>query len=139
MEREKSVMEPGSLASEGKSAGSAPRLDIPAEPRAAAREADGWLRSGAFAISAGIVAPVVCLALQQVLPSGEEFQMPGLRFINVSWIFGYGFIGLEMVVLALRLVFGDRLGAWNGPVAGVLFAGALFAGGWGSFSCRSAS
>ncbi len=131
MEREKSGMEPGSLASEVKSARSAPRADIPAELRAAARKAHGWLRSGAFAISAGIVAPVVCLALQQVVLSGEEFQMPGLRFINVFWIFGYGFIGLEMVVLVLRLAFGARLGAWNGPVAGVLFAGALFAGGLG--------
>ncbi len=128
MEREKSVMEPGSLASEDKSAGSAPHADRPAEPRAVLRDAHGWLRSGAFAIFAGIVAPIACLALQPVILSGEEFQMPGLRFINVYWLFAYGVIGVEMVVLALRLASGTRLGVWNGPVAGVLFAGAFFAG-----------
>jgi hypothetical protein len=131
LERETPGMEPGSLAREMKSAGSAPRADIPAELRAAAREAHGWLRSGVFAISAGIVAPIVCLALQQVILSGEEFQMPGLRFINVFWLFGYGVIGLEMAVLALRLAFGTKLGSWNGPIAGVLLVGALFAGGLG--------
>jgi hypothetical protein len=91
----------------------------------------GILRSPTFAIIAGIIAPMVCLALQPVLLSGETFLLPGLRFINVFWLFGYGVIGLEMMALALRLAFGTRLGAWNGPVAGVLFAGALFAGSLG--------
>ena len=65
--------------------------------------------------------------------------MAGLRFINVYWLFAYGVIGVEMVVLTLRLAFGARLGAWNGPIAGVLFAGRSSREGWGSFSCRSAS
>jgi hypothetical protein len=59
------------------------------------------------------------------------FDISGLRFINIFWLFGHGFIGLEIAVLMLALTFGARLGVWNGPVAGALFAGALFAGGLG--------
>jgi hypothetical protein len=89
------------------------------------------LRSPTFSILAGIVAPIVCFAVQPLVFSGDPLTLPGLQFVNVFWLFGYGIVGLEMLVLALWLTFGSRLGAWNGPVAGVLFAGALFAGGLG--------
>jgi hypothetical protein len=96
------------------------------------QETVAMLRSPAFSILAGIVAPIGCLALQLLLLSGEApIELPGLEFINVYWLFGYGAIGLEMLALALWLTIGKRLGTWNGLFAGVLFAGALIAGGLG--------
>jgi hypothetical protein len=89
------------------------------------------LRSPAFSIVAGIIAPLLCFALQPLLLSDSLRRELGLRFINVFWLFTYCVAGLEMLVLALWLAFGTRLGAWNGPIAGGLFAGALFAGGLG--------
>lgn len=94
--------------------------------------ARGFLRSPGFSVAAGIVAPIVCLALQPLLLADMFITtLPGLGFINASWIFGYGVIGLEMLVLAVWLAFGPRLGAGNAPISGALFAGALFAGGLG--------
>jgi hypothetical protein len=96
------------------------------------REANAMLRSPTFSMLAGIFAPIACFAFQALLPFGTTTdELPGLNFINVFWLFGYGVIGLEMLVLALWLAMGNRLGAWNGVFAGVLFAGALFAGGLG--------
>ena len=62
--------------------------------------ARGMLHSPTFSILAGIIAPIACFALQPLLLSGEPRTLPGLRFINVFWLFGYGIIGLEMLVLA---------------------------------------
>ncbi len=90
----------------------------------------GMLHSSTFSILAGIIGPIVCFALQPLLLRGDDL-VPPLRFINVFWLFGYGVIGLEMLVLALSLAVGTRLGAWNGLISGVLFAGALVAGGLG--------
>lgn len=87
--------------------------------------------SPTLAISAGIIAPIICFSLQPILLPRDVDTVPGLRFINTFWLFGYGITGLEMLILSLRLAFRSRLGAWNGPVAGMLLAGALFAGGLG--------
>ncbi|MHB1560422.1 MAG: hypothetical protein ACYC61_23465 [Isosphaeraceae bacterium] len=89
-----------------------------------------FVLSPVYAVGAGILAPYVCLALQPVLLPGEP-GLPGLRFINVLWIVGYGIIGLEILVLAVWLALKDRLGAWNAPISGILFVGGLFAGGLG--------
>ncbi len=89
-----------------------------------------FVLSPVYAVGAGIFAPYVCLALQPVLLPGD-LTLPGLQFINVFWIFGYGIIGLEMLVLAVWLALKDRLGAWNAPIAGILFVGGLFSGGLG--------
>jgi hypothetical protein len=94
-----------------------------------AHGAPGWLRSPTFSIVAGIIAPIACFALQPSPWSDEPSMLPPLEFVNNFWLFSYSIIGLEMLVLALRLAFGARLGVWNAPIAGVLFAGALFAGG----------
>ncbi|QEH34621.1 hypothetical protein OJF2_31620 [Aquisphaera giovannonii] len=91
----------------------------------------GWnmlLRWPVFAAFAGIYAPIVCLAVQAVLIPDERFWLPGLGFINAFWIFSYGLMGLEMLLLLAWLAFGHRLGLWNGPASGALFAGALFSG-----------
>jgi hypothetical protein len=84
-----------------------------------------------FSVLMGIIAPIVCLALQPVLLPGDRFVLPGLGFINAHRLFGYGVIGLEILALSAWLACGDRLGVWCGPLSGVLFAGALFAGGLG--------
>jgi hypothetical protein len=91
----------------------------------------GSLGSTIFSVLMGIVAPIVCLALQPVLLPGDRFLLPGLGFINAYRLFGYGVIGLEILALSVWIAFGDRLGVWCGPLSGVLFAGALFAGGLG--------
>jgi hypothetical protein len=78
----------------------------------------------------GITAPIICFALKPFL-LGDDFELPGLRFISIFWIFGYGVIGLGIATLALWLWRGARLGPWCGLVSGVLFACALFAGGLG--------
>lgn len=88
------------------------------------------LDSTGVAILFGIVGPIVCFALKPAV-SRDVDDLPGLRFIDFFWVFGYGFLGLEMGTLALWLWRGDRLGAWSGLVAGALAAGALFAGGLG--------
>jgi hypothetical protein len=88
-------------------------------------------RSTAFSIAFGIIAPIVCFALKPVLLPGDVFELPGLRFINIFWIFGYGVIGLGIASLAIWLWRGPRLGAWCGIVAGDLLACALFAAGLG--------
>jgi hypothetical protein len=128
MDNKKPATEPDVLAS--------PRGNIDVAPRSATptdRHGGVWriLRSPMFGFLAGIVAPIACLAVQPVLLPGEPLNLPGLWLIGTFWLFGYGVIGLEMLFLALRLAFGTHLGTWNGPVAGVLFVGALFAGGLG--------
>ncbi len=80
-----------------------------------------------FSIGMGILAPVACLALQPVL-LGESMAIPGLQFLNASWVFSYTVIGLEIATLAIWLGLGASLGRWSGIVAGSLFAGGLFAG-----------
>lgn len=132
MSRERSATEPSSLAAAGGDIDRAPPSSAPADRHVAtAAGVRGILRSPTFSIFAGIVAPIVCFAIQRVLLADDIFWLPGLRFINIFWLFGYGLIGLEMLALALRLAFGTRLGGWNGPVSGVLLVGALFAGGLG--------
>ncbi len=91
----------------------------------------GLLRSPTFSVLAGIIAPTVCFALERMLFSDIPDTLPGSQFIDFFPLFGYGIIGLEMLVLAVWLKFGDRLGTWNALVAGVLFVGALVAGGIG--------
>lgn len=76
------------------------------------------LRSPTFSIIAGIIAPIACFALQPVLLSDDSSMPPALRWTNEFWLFAYGFVGLEMLVLALWLGMGARLGAWSGLVAG---------------------
>jgi hypothetical protein len=88
-------------------------------------------RSPTTAIYAGIVAPIVCFALQRPILSGSLLKTPGLGLISTYWLFSFVFIGLEMLVLALWLALGTALGAGTGPVAGALFVGTLFAGGLG--------
>jgi hypothetical protein len=80
----------------------------------------------------GVLAPIGCLALQPWLSSlqlGDDFGYSFLAcgYFNEYWVFGYGFLGLEMLALLLRLALGRRLGVWNGVLAGVLCIGALFA------------
>ena len=99
----------------------------------------GTLRSPTFSIVAGITLPIACFAHEPVLLSDDASMPPVLRWINDFWLLAYGIIGLEMLVLAVRLAIGTRLGAWNGLVAGVLFAGAPSSRErWGSSCCRSA-
>jgi len=80
----------------------------------------------------GVLAPIGCLALQPWLSSlqlGDDFGYSFLAcgYFNEYWVFGYGFLGLEMLALLVRLALGRRLGVWNGVLAGVLCTGALFA------------
>lgn len=84
-----------------------------------------------FSVLMGILAPILCLALQPFLLPGDLFLLPGLQFINTYWIFSYGFIGLEILALSLWLSIGERPRIWYGALSGVLFAGAFFAGGLG--------
>jgi hypothetical protein len=118
----------GPLGHTGLATQSAPSIDRPELTAPGARR---LLHSPIFSILAGIIAPIACFALQPLVFSGEPLTLPGLQFINNFWVFGYGVIGMEMLILTLRLAFGTRLGSWNGPVAGALFAGSLFAGGLG--------
>jgi hypothetical protein len=109
-------------------------LDDPEFARFPGKEAPAppWrqlIDSPGFAILFGIVAPVGCFALKPALVGSNE--LPGLRFIDLFWIFSYGLMGLEIATLILWLWRGDRLGAWSGLVAGVLAGGGLFAGGLG--------
>jgi len=98
-------------------------------------EPGSWLSrasdSTAFSVAFGIIAPIVCFALKPVLLPGDAFELPGLRFISIFWIFGYGVIGLGIATLTLWLWCGPRLGAWCGIVSGDLLACALFAAGLG--------
>ncbi|WP_165235973.1 hypothetical protein [Aquisphaera insulae] len=87
-----------------------------------------FLGSPGFAITAGILAPIFCLALQDSIVGDLVVEIPGLRFLTVFRIFNYGVIALEMVVLLIWLACGPRLGPWSGPISGALFAGALFSG-----------
>jgi hypothetical protein len=67
--------------------------------------------STAFSVTFGIIAPIVCFALKPVLLPGDDFELPGLRFISIFWIFGYGIIGLGIATLALWLWRGSQLGS----------------------------
>ncbi len=82
----------------------------------------------AFSVIMGILGPIFCLAVQEVVIPGLQFELPGLRFMGLFVLFSYGVIGLEIVVLALWLVLADRLGTWCGFLSGIFFAGSLFAG-----------
>ena len=134
MESEKPATDPNVVASPlGDATVAAPpktwvgRLPAP-EPRVQRK-----LSSPKFSIATGILAPIACFVLEPIVLSDALDMPPPLRMINELWLLGYGIIGLEMLVLALRLAYGARLGAANGPIAGVLFAGALFVGGLGLF------
>ncbi len=87
--------------------------------------------STSSSVAFGIVAPIICFALKPILLAGDAFELPGLRFIDTFWIFGYGVIGLGIATLSLWLWRGTRLGVWCGVVSGVLAVCALFAGGLG--------
>jgi hypothetical protein len=84
--------------------------------------------STAFSLAFGIIAPIICFALKPTLLPGDAIELPGLSFISVFWIFGYGVIGLGIASLALWLWRGPRLGSWCGMICGDLLACALFAG-----------
>jgi hypothetical protein len=83
-----------------------------------------------FAVVFGIAGPILCFSLKPLLIS-RYITLPGLRFIDIFWLFGYSLIGLEIATMALWLRRGDRLGVASGLAAGVLLVGALFAGGLG--------
>jgi hypothetical protein len=86
-----------------------------------------WFDSPASSVFFGIIAPIYCFAIKRVM-LGDALEFPGLRFISIFWIFGYGVVGLGIATLALWMWRGPRLGSWSGIVSGALFACALFAG-----------
>jgi hypothetical protein len=88
--------------------------------------------STAFSVAFGIIGPILCFALKPVLLGDDlELEIPGLRFMSIYWIFGYGVVGLGIATLSLWLWRGSQLGSWCGIVSGVLHACALFAAGLG--------
>ena len=76
----------------------------------------------------GVIAPVLCITLQPVLPLGVVDEMPGLRFLNAFPFLNYGVVALNTVAMATWLGLGCRVGKWGGVVAGILFTGTVFAG-----------
>ena len=76
----------------------------------------------------GVIAPILCIALQPVLPSGLVEEVPGLRFLNAFPFLNYGVVALNTVAMATWLGLGCRVGKWGGVVAGILFTGTVFAG-----------
>jgi len=88
------------------------------------------LDSAVFALLAGVIAPIGCFYLKPVL-LGDFMELPGLHFLSVFWVFGYGFMGLEMAALLVWLDWGDRTGSTSAFLSGVLEVGAWFAVGLG--------
>jgi hypothetical protein len=97
------------------------------------RRAGGWpivsrlIRWRHYDVTFGLVMPVVCFVLEFVLLPALGW-LPGLIFFHRYRLFGYGVVALELCVLTVWLRSGDRLGRWSAAFAGVLLAGALFAG-----------
>lgn len=81
-----------------------------------------------FSLVMGIIAPVLCIALQPVLLSGMVDELPGLRFLNAFPFLNYGVVALNVLAMATWLGLGCRVGKWGGVVSGVLFTGSVFAG-----------
>ena len=98
--------------------------DLPEGGRSIFAKLSRWRH---YDVAFGVVLPVACFALEFVLLPVLGW-LPGLIFFHRFRVFGYGVVTLEILVLACWLGFGGRLGRWNAGVAGVLLAGALFAG-----------
>jgi hypothetical protein len=75
----------------------------------------------------GILAPLLCIALQFGLDMAMISELPPLAFLNAYPFLNYGVVVLEMLTLVIWLALGDRVGRWGGIVSGVLLAGSLFA------------
>jgi hypothetical protein len=78
----------------------------------------------------GIVAPVLCLIADPVVFKGGD-EHGGI--LARHWIFGYGFIALEVATLAAWLASRGRLGPLCGIAAGTLLTRAFFAAAMGLF------
>ncbi|WP_435020566.1 hypothetical protein TA3x_001901 [Tundrisphaera sp. TA3] len=96
--------------------------------RAIAARLREWLISPGFAAFAGIIAPIPCLYLDPLFFQGGDEDGPWLGRYRT---YCYGFMLLQMTTLAAWLLLRARLGPACGVVAGMLFAGALFAACFG--------
>jgi hypothetical protein len=77
-----------------------------------------------FDVIVGIILPLVCLIFDPIV-FRDGFRGGG-GFLRNFQLFAYIVIGLEVLTLAVWLVWGARAGAWSSAIGGILLAGALF-------------
>src|SRR3954454_16294240 len=76
----------------------------------------------------GIVAPLLCIAIQFTIFPELIDDLPGLSFLNTYPLLNYGIVALEILTLATWLSLGGRVGRGGGVIAGLLLAGSGFSG-----------
>ena len=79
-----------------------------------------------FSLVMGVIAPVLCIALQPILPSGVVDEISGLRFLDAFPFLSYGVVALNILAMATWLGLGCRVGKWGGVVAGRAVRGLPF-------------
>jgi hypothetical protein len=77
-----------------------------------------------FDVIVGIILPVLCLIFDPIVFRGG-FRGEGGILKNFQ-LFAYTVIALEVLTLAVWLVWGERAGTWSSAIGGILLAGALF-------------
>lgn len=76
-----------------------------------------------FDIAVGIVLPVLCLAFDPLVFRGGIIGRP---LLGEYQLFAYGFIGVEIVALAVWLSVASRAKEWCGVLGGIMLVGVLF-------------
>ena len=78
-----------------------------------------------FDVIVGIILPLLCLIFDPIVFRGG-FRGEGGGILKNFQLFAYTVIGLEVLTLAVWLIWGQRVGAWASAIAGILLAGSLF-------------
>ncbi len=76
-----------------------------------------------FDVVFGLIAPILCFYFDPIVFKGSFVRESTIQSYQ---LFAYGVTAVEVSVLAVWLLFGDRLGGWSRPVGGVLISGAVF-------------
>ena len=77
-----------------------------------------------FDVIVGIILPILCLIFDPIV-FRHGFRNEGGILKNFQ-LFAYTVIALEVLTLAIWLVWGKRAGTWSSAIGGILLAGALF-------------